>query len=69
MISESWRPFYSLNPMVAVIECWRYALFGIGPGISAAQIAASLAVGMLVLVSGLVYFRRHERTLADVGDT
>jgi lipopolysaccharide transport system permease protein len=69
MISESWRPFYSLNPMVAVIECLRYALFGIGPGISTAQIAASVAVGMLVLVSGLVYFRRHERTLADVGDT
>jgi len=56
---------YGLNPAVGVIEGFRWALLGVGTE-PWALIAASSAVSILVLVSGLFYFRRMERTFADV---
>ena len=65
LIPEAWRPLYGLNPMVGVVEGFRWALLGqraaIGP-----QLFVSAAVVGVLLVGGLVYFRRMERTFADV---
>jgi lipopolysaccharide transport system permease protein len=65
LLSEPWRIVYGLNPMVGVVEGFRWALLGTDtqPG---AVIAASSAAALLVLVSGAIYFRRMERTFADV---
>jgi len=59
-----WTTLYMLNPMVGVIEGFRWSLFG-GP-VPVAPIAVSCVVTLVLLVSGLLYFRRTESTFADV---
>lgn len=65
IIPEVWRPLYAVNPMVGVVEGFRWALLGVetrpGPMVIVSAIAA---VGLLV--SGAFYFRRMEKTFADV---
>ena len=65
LLSEPWRTLYALNPMVGVVDGSRWALLGTGspPG---AMVAASTLVALVLLVSGALYFRRMERTFADV---
>jgi len=62
---EFWRAMYALNPMVGVIEGFRWALLGTdtAPGW---LILISTTVAVILLVSGAFYFRRMERTFADV---
>jgi lipopolysaccharide transport system permease protein len=60
-----WRTVYGLNPMVGVVEGFRWALLGAGRGPDATLAASVLASGLL-LVSGAFYFRRMERSFADV---
>jgi lipopolysaccharide transport system permease protein len=65
LLPGPWRTVYGLNPMVGVVEGFRWALLGGGGGpgpVAAASILASLSL----LVSGLFYFRRMEKTFADV---
>jgi lipopolysaccharide transport system permease protein len=59
------RTLYGLNPMVGVVEGFRWALLGTDtqPG---PMVAASALVAILLLVSGAYYFRRMEKTFADV---
>jgi lipopolysaccharide transport system permease protein len=65
LIPERWQPLYSLNPMVGVIEGFRWALLGKGsPNFMAMAISA--VVVMVLLLSGLVFFKKMERTFADV---
>jgi lipopolysaccharide transport system permease protein len=65
LLAEPWRTLYGLNPMVGVIEAMRWALFRTtAPPI--ATVALSLAVTLVVVVAGTLYFRRTERTFADV---
>ncbi len=65
LVPEKWRLLYSLNPMVGVIEGFRWALLGKGsPDFK--LIAVSTAVVIALLLGGLVYFKRIERTFADV---
>jgi lipopolysaccharide transport system permease protein len=65
LVPESWRLVYSLNPMVGVIEGFRWSLLGTrAPDMLA--IALGAIVGLSVLVGGLVFFRRMERSFADV---
>ena len=65
LIPEQWRPLYSLNPMAGVIEGFRWALLGKGsPDFEV--LAISAAAVLALLVGGLVYFKRMERTFADV---
>lgn len=65
MIPEEWRWAYSLNPMVGVIEGFRWAVFDRGePNFMATGI--SLAVIIVLMLGGLVFFKRAERTFADV---
>ncbi len=59
-----WRFLYSLNPMTGVIQGFRWALLG-GTPPNESMIASVLMV-LLLLISGLFYFRRMERTFADM---
>src|SRR5690606_38415228 len=65
LLSEPWRTVYGLNPMVGVVEGFRWALLGTetAPG---AVLAAASAAAVLLLVSGAYDFRRVEKTFADV---
>lgn len=65
LLSEPWRTVYGINPMVGVVEGFRWAMLGTDtrPG---PIILASSAACILFLVSGLYYFRRMEKTFADV---
>jgi len=65
LLSPKWQVVYALNPMVGVVEGFRWALLGTktAPG---PMIAVSSLVSLLVLVSGAYYFRRMEKTFADV---
>lgn len=65
LVPEQWRILYSLNPMAGVVEGFRWALLGkaveIGP-----QVMVSALVVIVFLLGGLIYFRRMEKTFADV---
>lgn len=65
LVPESWRILYGLNPMAGVVEGFRWALLGKteGPG---PMLVLSVAMVVLLLVGGLYYFQRMERTFADV---
>ena len=64
MISPKWRLVYSLNPMAGVVNGFRWALLGSGTGPDVA-LWVSVGISLLVLVSGLFYFRGMEKTFAD----
>jgi lipopolysaccharide transport system permease protein len=65
LLKGPWRIVYGLNPMVGVVEGFRWALLGSTskPG---AIIAASSVAAVLVLVGGAFYFKRMEKTFADI---
>jgi lipopolysaccharide transport system permease protein len=64
LVPESYRFLYGLNPMAGVIEGFRWALLGAqGPG---TMMLVSVAVVLVLLVSGAFYFRRMEQYYADV---
>ena len=65
VIPEKWRLLFALNPMTGVINGFRWALLGAGnpPDL---LVAISAVIAILVLVSGLFYFRNMERTFADM---
>jgi homopolymeric O-antigen transport system permease protein len=64
MLPESWRTIYGINPMVGVVEGFRWALLGTNP--PGPMIAVSAAISVIILISGAFYFRRMERTFADL---
>jgi len=64
VISSKWQIVYSLNPMAGVVNGFRWALLGSGNGPDAA-LWVSAAISILVLVTGLFYFRSTEKTFAD----
>jgi lipopolysaccharide transport system permease protein len=65
LLPEPWRTLYGLNPMVGVVEGFRWALLGTktAPG---PIIAVSSAAAVVILVTGAFYFRRMEKTFADI---
>jgi len=65
LVPGPWRWLYGLNPMAGAIEGFRWAVLSQG-GMPAPLVAASLAVTLLILVTGLRYFTRVEQTFADV---
>jgi lipopolysaccharide transport system permease protein len=65
LVPESWRAWYGLNPMVGVVEGFRWALLGTSTDAGLPIIISSLVV-VALLLGGLVYFRRMEKTFADV---
>lgn len=64
IISQKWQLVYSLNPMAGVVNGFRWALLGAGSGPDSA-LWVSVGISLLLLLSGLVYFRNMERTFAD----
>jgi lipopolysaccharide transport system permease protein len=66
VVPEQWRLLYYLNPMVGVIDGFRWSLLGGYVPLFWPGFALSLVLVVAVLVSGIVVFRRTERTFADV---
>lgn len=65
IVPEEWRMVYGLNPMVGVVEGFRWSLLGIGERPGPLLAASSLAATVL-LVTGAFYFRRMERAFSDL---
>jgi lipopolysaccharide transport system permease protein len=65
LVPAEWRPLYGLNPMAGVVESFRWALLGSGI-VDWPMLGVSAGVVFVMLVGGLFYFRRLERTFADV---
>jgi len=65
LLDERWQLIYSINPMVGVVEGFRWALLGTdtAPG---GMITVSTILAVLIFVSGAYFFRRLERGFADV---
>src|SRR5207253_264789 len=66
IIPEKWRLLYSLNPMVGVIDGFRWAISGGRAALYLPGLACSTVVTIVLLATGIWYFRKMERTFADV---
>jgi len=66
LVPEGWRLLYSLNPMVGVIDGFRWAILGGQTTIHGLSFGVSTAFVLLLMLSGIWYFRKMERTFADV---
>ena len=64
VISEPWRTLYAINPMVGVVEGFRWATLGTAHA-PVALMAVSAASALVILLAGLAYFDRVERGFAD----
>jgi lipopolysaccharide transport system permease protein len=65
LLDEPWRTLYAINPMVGVVEGFRWALLGTDTAPGPIIVISSLAA-LILLVSGAFYFRRMEKYFADV---
>ena len=65
LLSEPWRTLYGINPMVGVVEGFRWALLGTQTSPGTMIIVSSLA-SVFILIGGAFYFRKMEKTFADV---
>jgi lipopolysaccharide transport system permease protein len=66
VIPEKWRLLYSINPIVGVIDGFRWAILGNSNAIYVPGFLLSIAITLLFLVFGIMYFRRMERVFADL---
>jgi lipopolysaccharide transport system permease protein len=66
VVPDQWRLLYSLNPMVGVIDGFRWAILGGEYNLYWPGFIVSVAVVLMVIASGLHYFRKTEKTFADV---
>jgi len=65
IVPEEYQTIYALNPMTGVIQGFRWAVLGVGEPPSVLILASTVAA-VSIMISGLFYFRRMERTFADV---
>ena len=65
IVPEEYQTIYALNPMTGVIQGFRWAMLGVGEPPSVLILASTVAA-VSIMISGLFYFRRMERTFADV---
>ena len=65
LIPAKWKLIYGLNPMAGVVEGFRWALLGRTPS-PGYLLSASVPVVFVLLIGGVLYFRRMEKTFADV---
>ena len=65
-LGEGWFMLYSLNPLVGVIEGFRWAILGGPSALSVPGFAGSILLTVLLFVVGILYFRKVERVFADV---
>ena len=66
IVPEKWQLLYSLNPMVGVIEGFRWAIIGSAIEINPIGFCLSMGIVVLLLITGLQKFRRMEKRFADV---
>jgi lipopolysaccharide transport system permease protein len=66
IVPAEWRTLYALNPMVGVIDGFRWSLLGGATTWHWPSFVVSFGMVVLMLVSGIKYFRHTERTFADV---
>jgi len=66
IVPQQWRWLYSLNPMVGVIDGFRWAILGGSSNLYLPGFTLSMGLVALLFVSGVWYFRKVERTFADV---
>jgi len=66
IVPDKWRLLYSLNPMVGVIDGFRWAILGGDYQLYMPGFLLSVSLVALILISGIVYFRKTEKTFADV---
>jgi lipopolysaccharide transport system permease protein len=65
MVPVKWQTIYALNPMTGVVEGFRWALLGTGQPPGTLTLVSSI-VAVILLISGMFYFRRMERLFADM---
>ncbi len=66
IVPEQWRLLYSANPMVGVIDGFRWAILGGDTQLYWPGFLLSISLVIVILVSGIIYFRKTEKTFADV---
>lgn len=66
IVPDHWRFYYSLNPMVGVIDGFRWAILGGNTSIYGPGLLLSMCLVMILLYGGIRFFRKTERTFADV---
>lgn len=66
IVPEKWRLLYSLNPMVGVIDGFRWSILGGKASLNWAGFSLSIVLLALILITGIMYFRHTEKTFADV---
>lgn len=68
LLPESWRFLFSLNPMVGIVEGFRWIILGniLQESFLSSHLVISFCVGALLFVTGALYFRKIETTFADV---
>ena len=66
MIPEQWRLIYSLNPMAGVIDGFRWALLGSSSTLNRDALLLSTGIILIMLLSGFLFFRKTEKSFADV---
>lgn len=66
IVPEQWRLLYSINPMVGVIDGFRWAILGGNTQLYWPGFLLSLFLILMILASGIYYFRKTEKTFADV---
>jgi len=66
IVPDQWRLLYSINPMVGVIDGFRWAILGGNPQLYWPGFLLSLSLVLVILVTGIFYFRKTEKTFADV---
>ncbi|MES2025559.1 MAG: ABC transporter permease [Pseudomonadota bacterium] len=66
IVPEKWRLLYSLNPMVGVIDGFRWAILGGNTQLYLPGFLLSMALVVVLLITGIVYFRKTERGFADL---
>lgn len=66
IVPEQWRLLYSINPMVGVIDGFRWAILGGNTQLYWPGFLLSLSLVLVILVTGIMFFRKTEKTFADV---
>ncbi|MBL9084338.1 MAG: ABC transporter permease [Planctomycetales bacterium] len=66
LIEPKWRTLYGLNPMVGIIEGFRWSLIPRGVAPDLGSIVMSTVVALVLLATGVLFFRRVERNFADL---
>ncbi len=65
LVPERWRTLYAINPMVGVVEGFRWALLGTGTAPGPMMVVSS-AAAVAILIAGLFFFRRMEKSFSDM---